>query len=229
MEAIMANISSAVSLPVLTTVFAFQSYDDAGYQQALNDDKSASLARAIMERNPGFPDESLPDSVIDGLKTGYARRFHESHKTHSGITKYSVVNGQYIRTDELAKDAKPFETIEVSLHVALAYTTHDYGRLHETRDATYKKIIGEYREKFSTYASQKLTRLAGEAKRIKSEDSGEKRKRTSNLAFNDWWTKQWDGAEKRLGNAIKTGSAQTADKKRFAEAKAAFLKVWTAQ
>jgi hypothetical protein len=226
MEAIMATVSSVVAP---SAVFAFQSYDDAGYQQALNDDKSASLARAIMERNPGFPDESLPDSVIDGLKTGYARRFHESHKTHSGVTKYSVVNGQYIRTAELAKDAKPSETIEVSLHVALAYTTHDYGRLHETRDATYKKIIGEYREKFSTYASQKLTRLAGEAKRIKSEDSGEKRKRASNLAFNDWWTKQWDGAEKRLGNAIKTGAAQTADKKRFAEAKAAFLKVWTAQ
>jgi len=225
----MANVSPVVSLPVLTTVFEFQSYDDAGYQQALNDDKSASLARAIMERNPGFPDESLPDSVVDGLKTGYARRFHESHKTLAGVTKYSVVNGQYIRTDQLAKDAKPLETIEVSLHVALAYTTHDYGRLHETRSPDYKKIIGEYREKFSTYASTKLTRLAGEAKRIKAEDSGVKRERAPNLAFSDWWTKQWDGAEKRLGNAIKTGAAQTADKKRFADAKAAFLKVWNAQ
>ncbi|NBW20429.1 MAG: hypothetical protein EBR82_71920, partial [Caulobacteraceae bacterium] len=107
--------------------------------------------------------------------------------------------------------------------------THDYGRLHETRDANYKKIIGEYREKFSTYASQKLKRLAAEAKRIRAEDSGEKRTRASNLAFDDWWAKQWDGAEKRLGNAIKTGAAQTADKKRFADARAAFVKVWTSQ
>lgn len=215
----MDNTVPAVSAPV--------SYKDAGYQHAAADDSASGIARWLIGQVAGFPAEALPADVVDGLREGYAMRFHEAHKSLKGDTVYAQVNGQWIREADLPKGAKPTDSFRMNLHVALGYSNHDFGRLHETRDPQYKIIIKMYRDAFSDYATQKIRRLTNAAKAIKAEESGEKRTRT-NKAFADWWSETLKAADTRLKGAVSKKNNTDADLKRFRDAVAAFNKVWQA-
>ena len=215
----MDNTVLAVSAPV--------SYKDAGYQHAAADDSASGIARWLIGQVAGFPAETLPADVVDGLKEGYAMRFHETNKTLKGDTVYAQVNGQWIREADLPKGAKPTDSVRLNLHVALGYSNHEFGRLHETRDPQYKAIIKQYRDAFSSYASQKLLRLTAAAKKIKADESGEKRTRT-NKEFSVWLKETLETADKRMRTAVSNKNNTDADLKRLREAVAAFNKVWQA-
>jgi hypothetical protein len=223
----MVSNTSPASAPVAALAISnIADMKSAGYQQAVSDDNGETIARWVMSQVAGFPDADLPDNVLDGLKSGYAMRFHEAHKTLRGEKVYAVVGGQYILESDLPKGAKPTDSVRLSLHVALAYSNHDFGRLHETRDANFKALVKEYRDKFSTYSSTKVTRLTTLAKRLKREDSGEKNTRAPNKAFPDWWKGQLEAGETRLKSAVSNKNMTDADLKRYREAVAAFNAVW---
>lgn len=202
-------------------------FKEAGFNQATHDDGAQGIARWVMSQVAGFPDSDLPEHALEGLKEGYAQWFHANNKNLKGDRVFGLVNGHWVFEANLPKGAKPTDSVRLNLHVALGYSNHEFGRLHETRDAEFKVLIKEYRDAFSDFASQKIRRLTTLAKDIKAAEKGEKRVRAPNKEFAVYWREQVDKADKRLRNAVSSKNASDADLKRFREAVAAFNKVWT--
>jgi hypothetical protein len=142
----------------MTTVFS--SVRDFGYQQALTGDKLVNQAQYALDNFVGFP-ETLADEIKADLYSGYQLRFAENNPAKV----YAVVNDHYVlATDEQVKNKK-IEKIEIGVAYAYSYSSQEFGKLKNTNPALHA-VVGAVREKFSTYASNKLGDLKREAKKI---------------------------------------------------------------
>ena len=171
----------------MTTTFA--SVRDFGYQQAMTGDSLVSQAQYALDNFAGFP-ESIADETKGDLYSGYQLRYAENQP----VKVYAVINDHYVlATDEQVKNKK-IEKIEIGVAYAYSYSSQEFGKLKNTNPALHK-IVGDVREKFSTYASNKLGDLKREAKKILN--SGKTSTR-STLDFTQSMTKIFDAQAKSV-------------------------------
>ena len=193
----------------------FASVRDFGYQQALTGDSLVNQAQYALDNFVGFP-ETLADETKAELYSGYQLRFAENVVAKT----YAVVNDHYVlATDEQVKNKK-IEKIEIGVAYAYSYSSQEFGKLKNTNPALHA-VVGAVREKFSTYASNKLGDLKREAKKILNSDKTSTR---TTLDFTQSMTKIFDAQEKSVKVKQDRGDT-TADALKYKIAVKAF---WTA-
>ena len=195
---------------------------DAGYQQAKSADATRSLALFVMDRIPSFPDE-LPDESKAELVKGYQLRFTENNPD----IEYALVDNNYFPVTDLVNGAELKGKIKIGVGVAMSYTQQAYGALSNDKSDNYnpalKAIIGVWRDKFSKYVSNRISDLRVLAKKIKNE--GKVRERATTKEFDVFLKDTFDTLYKRCKVASSRGD-ESANEKRFSDAKVAFLAVW---
>ena len=196
--------------------YTFKSLKDVAYQQAKTGEAFVSQAQYVMDKVPGFPAECSDEARAE-LNSGYRQRKAEL----MGNTVYAVIDGNYVLADQVP-DHKG-EQVEVNADIAMKYSTYEFGKLSETVSPQYKAIIGDIREKVSTYCSNKYKELVRQANSILN--AGKTRNRGATKTFDDALKAVFDDYYKRVRNAAKRGDP-TADEKRFSNAKVAFFTVW---
>lgn len=212
----MANATSSTAVQS-----GIKSLKDAAYQQAKAGDTTESVARYVMTREPGFPD-TISDEGKAELVEGYRTRYAELREPQ---VFYRVSESLYVPEADFKGDKSKAERTEVTVQFAHSFTTHEFGRLAESRGAQYKGIIGAVREATSTYVSNRISDLKRAVNRIKNE--GKTRNRGATLAFSEFVTKMQTDSQTRCGNAAAKGDT-SADKTRLAKAWGAFNAVWKA-
>jgi hypothetical protein len=193
----------------------FSSVRDFGYQQALTGDSLVSQAQYALDNFAGFP-ETIAQETKDELYSGYQLRFAENNPAKV----YAVINDHYVlATDEQVKNKK-IEKIEIGVAYAFSYSSQEFGKLKTSSPALHA-VVGAVREKFSTYASNKLGDLKREAKKILN--SGKTATRTT-LDFTQSMTKVFETQGKSVKVKQDRGDT-TADALKYKTAVKAF---WTA-
>ena len=199
----------------------FASLKDAGFQQAGAYQTTESVAEFVMAKDPKFPDE-VAETTQDELKEGYKMKFNSIYKP----VTYAVINDHYVVATSEHMTNEKVEKVLIGVDYAFSYSSQEFGKLRNTRPALHK-IVGEVREKTSTYCSNRFKELKKVAKDIIKRRSGEETTtRKANLNFSEF-VEEWfkDTAETRLKTAKSRGDS-TADTKRFTDAKIAFMMKW---
>jgi len=208
--------------PVADAMLAnsFASFKDGAFQQAGADSTLESFAHYAIEKCAGFPKE-LPSEVKDELYDGYRMRFDHLFPKKT----YAVIDGHYVRATPEHMDTLNVEKIEIGVAYAYSYTSQEFGKLAQTRPALHG-LVKMIREKSSTYCSNRLNDLKRRANTILNE--GKERTRTANKNFEEF-VEEWfkDTAPTRLKGAKARGD-NTANDKKFNDAKVAFMVKWKA-
>jgi len=171
----------------MTTLFA--SVRDFGYQQALTGDSLVSQAQYALDNFAGFP-EDIPAETKTELYAGYQLRFGENNPSRI----YAIIGDHYVlATDEHLKNKK-VEKVEIGVAYAFSYSSQEFGKLSNTNPALHG-LVKSVRDKFSTYASNKLGDLKREAKKILN--AGKTSTRTT-LDFTQSMTKVFDAQAKSV-------------------------------
>ncbi len=197
------------------------SLKDGAYQQAKAGDRIRSVAKYVMANAVGFP-ETVADEVKEQLNEGYRLRFNENNPPD----QYAVVDGNYLLIDGSNPDlANAREKISVGVDYAcVAFTQQQFGKLKNENPALYA-IIKSWRDRVSTYCSNRLSDLKRQAKAILNE--GKKRERGATADF----AKRIEDTFSDLATKCKTASArgdETANEAKFREARVAFMVKWNA-
>ncbi len=197
------------------------SLKDGAYQQAKAGDRIRSVAKYVMANAVGFP-ETVADEVKEQLNEGYRLRFNENNPP----VQYAVVDGNYLLIDGSNPDlANAREKISVGVDYAcVAFTQQQFGKLKNENPALYA-IIKSWRDRVSTYCSNRLGDLKRQAKAILNE--GKKRERGATADF----AKRIEDTFSDLATKCKTASArgdETANETKFREARVAFMVKWNA-
>jgi len=197
------------------------SLKDGAYQQAKAGDRIRSVAKYVMANAVGFP-ETVADEVKEQLNEGYRLRFNENNPP----VQYAVVDGNYLLIDGSNPDlANAREKISIGVDYAcVAFTQQQFGKLKNENPALYA-IIKSWRDRVSTYCSNRLGDLKRQAKAILNE--GKKRERSATADF----AKRIEDTFSDLATKCKTASArgdETANEAKFREARVAFMVKWNA-
>jgi len=211
-----------MSKKIVTPTIELKSLADAGYAQARSADVTRSLTLFVMERIPSFPNE-LPDEAKLELVKGYQLRFAENNPD----IEYALVDNNYFPVEGLTNGADLKGKTRMGVGVAMSYTQQAYGALSNDKSDNYnpalKAIIGVWRDKFSKYVSNRISDLRVLAKKIRNEDKP--RERATTKEFDVFLKDTFDTLYKRCKVASSRGD-ESANEKRFSDAKVAFLAVW---
>ena len=195
------------------------SIKDGAYKQAVANDRMRTVAKYVLEQVKGFPD-TVPDEVKAQLYEGYRLRFNEVNPAK----QYAVVNDHYVLIDgsnpELEKER---EKVNIGVDYAFSFTQQQFGKLKN--ENPYKHaMVKDIRDKVNTYCSNRLADLKRQARTILNEGKVRERGATADFAhrLNDVFT---DLALK-CKNAKARGD-ETADEKKFATARQAFMTAWS--
>ena len=199
---------------------SFASFKDGAFQQAGADSTLESFARYAIEKCASFPKE-IPSEIKDEIYEGYRMRFDQLFPKKT----YAVIDGHYVRATQEHMDALNVEKIEVGVVYAYSYTSQEFGKLANTRPALHG-LVKMIREKCATYCSNRMADLKRRANMILNE--GKERQRTANKNFSEF-IEEWfkDTAPTRLKGAKARGD-NTANDKKFNDAKVAFMVKWNA-
>ena len=209
---------SAAQAVESATQGSFTSLKDSAFQQAGAYQTLESVARYALAQIKDFPKE-VPTEAKDALYEGYRMKF-EALKP---ATMYAVINGHYVLASQEHIKADNVEKVNIGVSYAYSYSAQEFGKLANTNPALHA-LVKEIREKASTYCSNRLGDLKRAATKILNE--GKERQRGVNKDFSEFveaWFK--DTAPDRLVSAKNRGD-NTADSKRFNEAKVAFMVKW---
>lgn len=221
----MANATSSTAVHPASAPGAvlggIKSLKDAAYQQAKAGDTTESVARYVMSREPGFPDEVSEEGKAE-LVEGYRTRYGELREPQ---TFYRVGELLYVAEADFKGDPDKAEKVVVSVAFAHSFTTHEFGRLAESSGPQFKAIIGAVREATSTYVSNRISDLKRAVNRIKNE--GKTRQRGAELTFAQYMVKVQTDSQTRCGNAA-VKKDESADKAKLAKAWGAFNAIWKA-
>ena len=197
------------------------SLKDGAYQQAKAGDRIRSVAKYVMANAVGFP-ETVSDEAKEQLNEGYRLRFNENNPPE----QYAIVDGNYLLIDGSNPDlVNAKEKINIGVDYAcVAFTQQQFGKLKNENPALYA-IVKSWRDRVSTYCSNRLGDLKRQAKAILNE--GKKRERSATADF----AKRIDDTFADLATKCKTASArgdETANETKFREARVAFMVKWNA-
>jgi hypothetical protein len=202
------------------------SLKDGAYKQAQANDTVADFAAFVVSQFQGFGTSGfkLPDEAKTEIYDGYRMRFAQKSRP---ARLYAVIGGDYFDMDKLSPDQKDKvkEKIEMSVSVALSYTSNEFGKLANDQPK-YHALVGEWRSATSTYCSNRFKDLEKAARDILS--GGTKKKRKANLSFTETVDSTFDALKTKLAKCIANKTDSTADQEKFNKAMAAFLTVWKA-
>lgn len=212
----MATKSPAVPAVDSTVITSIK---DGAYKQAVASDRMRTVAKYVLEHVKGFP-ETVPDEVKAQLYDGYRLRFNEVNPAK----QYAVVNDHFVLIDGSNPDLeKEREKVNIGVDYAFSFTQQQFGKLKN--ENPYKHaIVKDIRDKVNTYCSNRLADLKRQARTIQNEGVTRERGATADFAhrldavFTDLMTK--------CKNAKARGD-ETADEKKFAVARQAFMTAWS--
>jgi hypothetical protein len=213
-EVIMATKATVV--PAVDQ-FTISSIKDGAYKQAVASDRMRSVAKFVLENSKGFP-ETVQDEVKDQLYDGYRLRFNEVNKPE----QYAIVNDHYVlvNTPELAESR---EKVNIGVDYAFSFTQQQFGKL-KNENPYLHAIIKSWRDKVNNYCSNRLADLKRQARAIQNEGKTRERGATADFA------KRIQDVFSDLADKCKNAQArgdETADSKRFATARTAFMTAWS--
>ena len=195
------------------------SIKDGAYKQAVANDRMRTVAKYVLEQVKGFPD-TVPDEVKAQLYEGYRLRFNEVNPAK----QYAVVNDHYVLIDgsnpELEKER---EKVNIGVDYAFSFTQQQFGKLKN--ENPYKHaMVKDIRDKVNTYCSNRLADLKRQARTILNEGKVRERGATADFAhrLNEVFTE----LALKCKNAKARGD-ETADEKKFATARQAFMTAWS--
>ena len=209
------QVAKAVAV---VTQGSFTSLKDSAFQQAGAHQTLESVARYALTQIKDFPKE-VPVEAKDALYEGYRMKFNALQPA----IMYAVINGHYVLATQDHVKAANVEKVEIGIPYAYSYSAQEFGKLANTNPALHA-LVKAIREKCSTYCSNRLGDLKRAATKILNE--GKERQRGVNKDFAEFveaWFKET--APDRLVSAKNRGD-KSADDKRFAEAKVAFMVKW---
>ena len=195
------------------------SLKDGAYKQALANDRMRGVARFVMDTCKAFP-ESIPDEVKTELYAGYQLRFNEVNKPD----RYAVVNDHYLLIDgsnPALEDEK--EKVIIGVDYAFSFTQQQYGKL-KNENPYLHALIKVWRDKVNTYCSNRLADLKRQARTILNE--GKTRERGATADFAQRIADIFGDLAIKCKNAKARGD-ETADEKKFATARQAFMTAWS--
>lgn len=208
--------TKATALPVVDQ-FTISSIKDGAYKQAVASDRMRSVAKFVLEHSKGFP-ETVQDEVKDQLYDGYRLRFNEVNKPE----QYAIINDHYVlvNTPELAESR---EKINIGVDYAFSFTQQQFGKM-KNENPYLHSIIKVWRDKVNNYCSNRLGDLKRQARAIQNEGKTRERGATADFAkrIQDVFSDLTD----KCKNAQARGD-ETADSKRFATARTAFMTAWS--
>jgi hypothetical protein len=200
----------------------FNSISDLGYKQAVTGDTLRVQAKYALDVIVGFPEEiNKTDKAT--LFAGYQLRYAEINPK----VDYVVIDGNYHRVDDLNDKMKEkidkLERIQVGVDFAMSFSQQQFGALRESEPNKHA-LVKIVRDKFNTYASNKLGTLKSEARKYLNE--GKSRERGATKSFAD----RVDITLADMKDKCKTANARgdtTADSRALGIAIEAFLNAWT--
>ena len=195
------------------------SLKDGAYKQALANDRMRGVARFVMEKCKTFPD-TVPDEVKAELYAGYQLRFNEVNKAD----RYAIVNDHYLLIDgsnPALEDER--EKVVIGVDYAMSFSQQQYGKL-KNENPYLHAIIKQWRDRVNTYCSNRLGDLKRQARTILTE--GKKRERGATADFAHRLEDVFKDLATKCKNAKARGD-ETADDKKFATARAAFMTAWS--
>ena len=199
------------------SVVSITSLEDAGFVQAGAHEVADQVAHFVMAQVPNFPDE-IPAETKDALYKGYRRKFALLKSTEL----YAVVGDHLIKASPDQIENPKVEKIEIGVDYAFSYTSQEFGKLRGERPALHA-IVGDIREKASTYCSNRLSDLKRAVRKIKNK--GKERQRVANKNFAEYVEKFFEDSLDRIKSAQARGDS-TANLDRFNKAKVAFMVAW---
>jgi hypothetical protein len=173
----------------------FTSLTDMANQYAISDDKASIFARHAAQYavDNGVSSDKLSDEHKAALSDGFRLRFNSNNPAKA-----------YSKEGEDVYVPMEKGTTVIGIDVAMSYTTHAFGQLKGTRP-NFHGIIKDWRDRFSTYASQKLGRLIAAIKAIENENAGITKTRNANKEFMVWTNETLDCIKTRNKNARAKG------------------------
>ena len=195
------------------------SLKDGAYKQAVASDRERGVAKFVMEKCKTFPD-TIPDEVRAELYAGYQLRFNETNKAD----RYAIVNDHYLLIDgsnPALEDER--EKVVIGVDYAMSFSQQQYGKL-KNENPYLHAIIKVWRDKISTYCSNRLGDLKRQARAILREGKPRERSATADFAH------RLEDVFKDLATKCKNAKArgdETADDKKFALARQAFMTTWS--
>jgi hypothetical protein len=219
----MANTKKTIVQFAQTDILSLK---DGAYKQAQATDTVYDFAQYVIGAHSGFGTSGfkLPDEAKTEIYDGYRMRFAQKSRP---ARLYAVIGGDYFDMDKLSPDQKDKvkEKIEMSVSVALSYTSNEFGKLANDQPK-YHALVGEWRSATSTYCSNRFKDLEKTARDILS--GGTKKKRKANLSFSETVDSTFDALKTKLAKCIANKTDSTADQDKFSKAMSAFLAVWKA-
>lgn len=219
----MANTKKTIVQFAQTDILSLK---DGAYKQAQATDTVYDFAQYVIGQHSGFGTSGfkLPDEAKTEIYDGYRMRY--AQKTRPARL-YAVIGGDYFDMDKLSPEQKDKvkEKIEMSVSVALSYTSNEFGKLANDQPK-YHALVGEWRSATSTYCSNRFKDLEKTARDILS--GGTKKKRKANLSFSETVDSTFDALKTKLAKCIANKTDSTADQDKFSKAMSAFLAVWKA-
>lgn len=192
-----------------STAPSINSVKDLGYQFSLHTDKDNDFSVIAKELIPTIATGEISDEHKTELMLGFELRYNENNPPVVYL-KEGADNYVPVKAPVEGKNC-----VTIGVHQATAYTTHAFGALRKDTPNLHS-IVGELRDKFSKYASQKLMRLIDSCK-----PKGE-RKRTVNLDFAAFVAKTKDTIFTRAKNAKAKGDTTAPSAEKLSRAWAAF-------
>lgn len=190
----------------------FTSLTDMANQFATSDDKAGVFAKhsAQYAVDKGITSDKISDEQKTELSDGFRLRFNSNNPAK----QYSKEGDDtYVPTEK--------GTTAIGIDVAMSYTISAFGQLKGTRP-TFHGIIKDWRDRFSTYRSQKLGRLMIAIKAIEDENAGVAKTRAPNALFEVWVKKALDGIKTRNKNARSKGDTTAISDAQLSKAVDAF-------
>lgn len=157
------TVAKSVTFPV-----TFKSVSDIGYQAARYVDMSATLIRALVEADIGWPN-NMSDENAALLKAGILLRKHEI----TAPVWYRVEGKNLVKLDaaptaaELKADTGNF--LKLDVQYATGISPHELGKRKESHPAEYEVVV-EVRKAASKYVSNVLGRLRAMTKALTETD-----------------------------------------------------------
>lgn len=184
------------------------SFKDAAYQSAVSAERSASIARYVLDKCPGFLDD-IPKEVKAELDEGFALRWQEVNPAK----KYT--------TDWVPSDTG---NIEATLAFCLSYSQQAFGQLKNEEPAKHS-VIKDVRDKFNKYRSNRLADLKTAVRRIANE--GKTSTRQQAKIYSEWLNDTFDAMKARAKTATARGD-ESAHEAKLRVAIDAFWKAYNA-
>jgi hypothetical protein len=215
-----------IQAPVIHSSIEILSIQDGAFKQAQANETLVDFAQYMIDHVKGFGTKGFKMSpeTREELDNGYRLRFSQM-KNNEPVT-YAVIGDNYIPMDKLNPEQtdKVKEKVVIGVSVACSFTTHEFGKLKNERPQ-YHAVIGEWREKTSTYCSNRRKDLEKQAYNIVNGTA--KGKRKANLNFGETVEQSIESLKTKLIKCVSLKD-DTANQEKFNKALSAFLAVWKA-